>query len=74
MKQGRKRKTDDLRAAYDFSAGVRGKHHRAYGADTNVVVLEPDVAEAFPNASSVNRALRALIDVAKRQARPKRTA
>lgn len=70
----RKRKTDELRAEYDFSRGVRGTHHRAYRAGTNVVVLEPDVAEAFPNSSAVNRALRTLVDVARRQVRPKRTA
>ena len=64
--------TDDLRAEYDFSAGVRGKHYRAYRAATNVVVLDPDVADAFPNASAVNRALRELLDIAKRQARARR--
>jgi len=74
MKQVKKRKADDLRPEYDFAAGVRGRHYRAYRAGTNVVVLEPDVAEAFPNASAVNRALRALLDIAKRQARSKRSA
>lgn len=59
MRKVRRRKTDHFRAEYDFSGGVRGKHYRAYRAGTNVVVLEPDGAEAFPNASSVNRALRA---------------
>lgn len=74
MRQAKKRKTDDLRSEYDFSTGVRGKHHRAYRASTNVVILEPDVAEAFPNSSSVNQALRALMGVAKRKARSKRSA
>jgi hypothetical protein len=74
MKQVKKRKADDLRPEYDFADGVRGKHYRAYRAGTNVVVLEPDVAEAFPNASAVNRALRALLDIAKRQTRSKRSA
>jgi len=67
MSQGRNRKADELRAEYDFSGGVRGKHHLAYKAGTNVVVLDPDVAEAFPDASSVNRALRLLMDLAKKQ-------
>jgi hypothetical protein len=58
---------DELRAEYDFSNGVRGKHHVAYKAGTNVVVLDPDVAEAFPDASSVNGALRLLMDLAKKQ-------
>jgi hypothetical protein len=74
MSKARTRKTDDLRAEYNFSRGVRGTHDRAYRAGTNVVVLEPDVAQAFPNASSVNRALRALLAIAKRQARAKRSA
>lgn len=70
----KRQKTDELRGEYDFSRGVRGKHHRAYRVGTNVVVLEPDVADAFPNSSAVNRALRTLVDVARRQVRPKRSA
>jgi hypothetical protein len=58
MSQAKNRKVDELRAEYDFSRGVRGKHHLAYKAGTNVVVLDPDVAKVFPDASSVNRALR----------------
>lgn len=49
---------DELRPAYDFRGGVRGKYARRYAEGTNVVVLEPDVAAAFPDAASVNRALR----------------
>ena len=67
MKQAKHRKVDELRDEYDFSAGVRGKHHLAYKGGTNVVVLDPDVAKAFPDASSVNRALRMLLELAKRQ-------
>ena len=67
MSQAKNPKTDELRAEYDFSSGVRGKHHRAYKAGTNVVVLDPDVAKAFPDASSVNRALRLLLELAKKQ-------
>ena len=55
---------DELRAEYDFSSGVRGKHHEAYRDGTNVVLLEPAVAKAFPNSEAVNRALRLLIDLA----------
>ncbi len=54
--------------------GVRGKHHAAYKAGTNVVLLEDDVAKAFPDASSVNEALRMLLKVAKKQLPAKRTA
>jgi hypothetical protein len=46
---------------------VRGNHHLAYKAATNVVVLDPDVAKAFPDASSVNRALRLLLELARKQ-------
>ena len=41
--------------------GVRGKYFEAYRAGTNVVLLDPDVAAAFPDAASVNEALRGLI-------------
>ena len=74
MNQARNRKADELRPEYDFSGGVRGKHHAAYKAGTNVVVLDPDVAPAFPDSSSVNRALRLLMEVAKKQRSSKRTA
>ena len=56
--------TDDMRPEYDFSGGVRGKHHKAYRKDTNVVLLEPEVARVFRDSAAVNRALRMLIDLA----------
>ena len=56
--------TDDMRSEYEFSGGVRGKHHRAYREDTNVVLLEPEVAQVFRDSGAVNRALRMLIDLA----------
>jgi hypothetical protein len=74
MRQAKNRKADLLRAEYDFSRGVRGKHHASYKAGTNVVVLDADVAEAFPDSSSVNRALRLLLDIAKKQISSKRSA
>ena len=51
---------DTMRDEYDFSKGVRGKHHEAYRRGTNVVVLEPDVAKVFRDSAAVNRALRAI--------------
>ena len=60
-------RTDDLRPQYDFSEGVRGKHHEAYRAGTNVVFLEPDVAKVFTDSESVNEALRLLLRLAKQQ-------
>jgi hypothetical protein len=62
---------DQIREEYDLSelkGRVRGKHYEAFQEGTNLVLLEPDVAEAFPDASSVNEALRMLAKVASRQA------
>jgi len=53
-----------MRPEYDFSTAVRGKHHRAYQASTNVVVLEPDIAARFKNSRAVNKALRAVLKAA----------
>ena len=58
-----------MRAEYDFSAGVRGKYAKRYSQGSNIVVLEPDVAEAFPNARAVNTALRKLLREAPRPPR-----
>ena len=74
MSHPRSRKTDNMRAEYDFSGGVRGKHHLAYKAGTNVVFLDADVAKAFPDSPSVNRALRLLLELAKNQLSSKRPA
>ena len=52
-----------MREEYDFSQGVRGKNAKSYHQGSNVVVLAPDVAERFPNAESVNQALRSLANV-----------
>lgn len=49
-----------MQPEYDFRGGVRGKHARRYAEGTNLVLLAPDVAKAFPTANAVNRALRAL--------------
>lgn len=54
----------EMRPEYDFSAGVRGKHHQAYQQGSNVILLEPDVAEVFKDAAAVNHALRMLLDLA----------
>lgn len=55
---------DDMRPEYDFSGGVRGKHYQAYQRASNVVVLDPDVAEIFPDSIAVNEALRMLAKIA----------
>jgi hypothetical protein len=56
---------DDILPEYDFSNGVRGKHHEAYKKGANVVFLEPDIAKVFKDSESVNRVLRLLLDLAK---------
>ena len=61
-------RTDELRPEYDFSKGVKGRHYEAYRKGTNVVFLEPDVARVFKDSESVNRALRSLLDLAKKTA------
>ena len=48
----------DTRAEYDFTGGARGKYAERYSRGTNVVVLDPDVAAAFPTREAVNDALR----------------
>jgi hypothetical protein len=56
---------DEMRPEYDFSGGVRGKYYEAYKQSTNVVVLDPDVAEVFRDSASVNEALKLLTKIAK---------
>jgi hypothetical protein len=74
MSQPKTRNDDDMRPEYDFSGGVRGKHHEAYRQGTNVVLLDEDVARVFPDSASVNRALRLLLELAREQISTKRTA
>jgi len=57
---------DEMRKEYDFSGGVRGKYADRYAEGSNVVILDPDVAQHFRTAEDVNKALREL--AAKRQA------
>lgn len=75
-KQSAKRGRDDLRPEYDLArlkGGVRRKYYKQATAGTNLVLLDPDVARAFPDSSSVNRALRLLHDVATKSSRTGRT-
>lgn len=58
------RNDDDMLPEYDFSNAVRGNYYDRYRQSTNVVVLDPDIADVFPNAAAVNEALRALVKVA----------
>jgi len=53
----------DVLEEYNFAEGMRGKYAQQYAAGSNVVLLDPDVAEVFPDSASANHALRALIDI-----------
>jgi hypothetical protein len=57
---------EEMRREYDFSRGARGKYYEPYTRSSNVVVLDADVAAAFPNAAVVNEALRGLLRIARR--------
>ena len=57
----------DMLEEYDFSKGVRGKYAKRYAEGTNVVLIDPDVAEFFPDYDTVNDALRSLIRIIKKR-------
>lgn len=63
MKKPRETKQPAVQKDYDFSKGTRGKYARSYAQGTNVVVLDADVARAFPTPEAVNSSLRALADI-----------
>ncbi len=65
----RKSPPSNIAEEYDFSAGVRGKYARRYAEGTNLVLLEPDIAKAFPTAKAVNSSLRTLISKVARRRR-----
>jgi hypothetical protein len=72
MKKAKHKTTDEVRSEYkrsDFGNLMRGKYAARVATETNVVVLEPEVAEVFPNDRAVNEALRGLLDVAATTAR-----
>jgi hypothetical protein len=56
---------DDLRPEYDLKellkGSVRGKYAERYKEGTNLVLLDPDVAKAFPDQEAVNEALRLVL-------------
>jgi len=75
MKKVKKAAADTLRTEYkrsEFGALVRGKYAARLQASSNVVVLDPEVADLFPNAEAVNAALHSLAEIAKRAASPRR--
>lgn len=68
---------DELRLEYDLrellKGGVRGKYVARYRAGTNLVLLDPDVAKAFPDEVAVNEALRLVIQLTEIQRGKKRS-
>jgi len=70
MKKDKQPEKDELRAEYkrsDFPGGlVRGKYAKRIKESSNIIVLKPEVAQAFPNEEAVNKALLSLIDIAKK--------
>lgn len=55
-----------MKNEYDFSKGVKGKYFKRYSAGTNVVLIDGDVAKAFPTSAAVNEALRGLMALAEK--------
>lgn len=58
---------DTMRTEYDFSKAVRGATHTRYAASSNIVVIDPEVLDVFPDGKTVNEALRALAPVLRKQ-------
>ncbi|HLY60168.1 MAG TPA: hypothetical protein VKV95_05335 [Terriglobia bacterium] len=66
---------DDLRPEYDLTqlkGMVRGKYYRQATAGTNLVLIDRELAEVFPDTASVNRALRLLVNTAEAATSPSR--
>ena len=69
MKKTKKiaRHSDGMRKEYDLTGGVRGKYAHQFMRNSNVVVLDPDISEAFPDSKAVNEMLRVILQAARRQ-------
>jgi hypothetical protein len=73
MKKAKKLALDDLRPEYkrsDFPILMRGKYVNRLKTSSNVVVIDPELADLFPNGRAVNRALRSLAEIARRTGSP----
>ena len=71
MKKKTTELNDELRPEYDLKSllkgGMRGKYAQKYREGTNLVLLEPEIAKAFPNEKAVNDALRLVMKLNKVQ-------
>ena len=66
MKKANRKPAHDMRPEYDFASmkgGVRGKYIKQYRAGTNLVLLDPELAEVFPTDAAVNEAMRAVLQM-----------
>ena len=66
MKKDSRKPNNDMLPEYDFASmkgGIRGKYVTRFRAGTNLVLLDPDLAEAFPTHAAVNQALRAILSM-----------
>jgi hypothetical protein len=70
-RRSRKTDRDTLRPEYGFAGAIRGATASRYARGANVVVIDPDVLDVFPDAASVNDALRALAAVVRQGRRPR---
>jgi hypothetical protein len=73
----KKARVGEIRPDYrrdELGPGVRGKYLDAYRSGTNLILLSPDVAKAFPTEDAVNDALRSFVRVAQRTASTRRRA
>ena len=69
MKKANRKTKDDLRPEYDFAkmkGGVRGKYAAETRSRTNLVLLDPEIAKAFPTDAAVNQVLRVVLDLTSR--------
>ena len=64
---GPSRDQDNMRQEYDFSRGVRGVTAARYREGVNIVVVDPEVRDVFPDGAAVNQALRALAPLLREQ-------
>jgi hypothetical protein len=62
-----KRSDPEMRDEYDFSKAIRGKYAKRFAEGTNIVVLEPEIAELFSDAKAVNDALRPLAKIVRKR-------
>jgi len=69
MKKANRKTKGDLRPEYDFAnmkGGVRGKYATQTRSRTNLVLLDPEIAKAFPTDAAVNQVLRVVLDLTSR--------